>query len=238
MAIEAEGAPRKRAQDIARRIEKDINLGRLSPGAWLKQVDLEVAYGASRIEVRHALDYLASRRVVQHVPNRGYHVEAFDPHRVEEISFIRCLLEVAACQEIMARMDTAAIDELERRADRFADLVFTGDLLEQDEANQAFHQHMLGYCTNRELVTQVTDLRGRLPIAVMRLTYAAERLTRTAADHYEMVAALRERDLERLRRVTMLHILLYHRQNETGDLIENFPNWPGHRVRVDGDPSA
>ncbi|CAJ0999516.1 hypothetical protein SODG_001412 [Sodalis praecaptivus] len=52
----------------------DIQTGLLAPGAWLKQIDLEQRYRCGRPEVRRALDRLAQKRLVAHVPNRGYHV--------------------------------------------------------------------------------------------------------------------------------------------------------------------
>src|SRR5215471_16120101 len=84
--------PLKEAGDVATRIERDINIGALSPGAWLKQIDLERRYGATRLDVRQALDALVARRLVAHVPNRGYHVREFDQRSISDIYEVRAIL--------------------------------------------------------------------------------------------------------------------------------------------------
>ena len=57
---------------------QDILAGVLLPGTWLKQIDLERRYKCTRPEVRRALDRLAQKRLVEHVPNRGFRVSSFD----------------------------------------------------------------------------------------------------------------------------------------------------------------
>ncbi|MEM8590869.1 MAG: GntR family transcriptional regulator, partial [Pseudomonadota bacterium] len=53
-----------KADEIASRIEADINAGLLATGSWLKQINLEKRYGCSRIDVRQALESLTARRLV------------------------------------------------------------------------------------------------------------------------------------------------------------------------------
>ncbi|MBN8933883.1 MAG: GntR family transcriptional regulator, partial [Rhizobium pusense] len=58
------------AVDVTDLILHDIQTGILAPGAWLKQIDLEQRYRCGRPEIRRALDRLAQKRIVEHVPNR------------------------------------------------------------------------------------------------------------------------------------------------------------------------
>src|SRR5690349_7114047 len=82
-----------RARAIGKRIEHDISVGEFTPGTWLKQVDLEARYQATRMEVRQALDLLAERGLVRHLARRGYQVEAFDADRIQQIVELRAILE-------------------------------------------------------------------------------------------------------------------------------------------------
>src|SRR3546814_8626773 len=84
-AIDGQDKPVLRPKEIAERIERDIHVGTLAPGAWLKQVDLEERYGCTRIDLRQALDRLVTRQLVRHTPNRGYRVDEFEPRKVEEL---------------------------------------------------------------------------------------------------------------------------------------------------------
>jgi len=81
---------------VADHIARDVRSGAFVPGMWLKQIDLEQRYGCGRPEVRRALDYLAQKRLVQHVPNRGYHVFLPDGDRTAHILELRVILETAA----------------------------------------------------------------------------------------------------------------------------------------------
>src|SRR5438477_8496877 len=115
-------APReapKETDDVAARIERDINIGTLSPGAWLKQIDLERRYGATRLDVRQALDGLVARRLVTHVPNRGYHVREFDQRQISDIYEVRAILEVAAAEHLVAHVTDERLRALTRRAETF-----------------------------------------------------------------------------------------------------------------------
>src|SRR5690606_15276739 len=86
---DAESGPAALNMTLDDRIAQDIHTGRLSPGTWLKQIDVELRYGAERPAVRTALDALAKRRLVQRIPNRGYRVAEFSGQQIREIFFIR-----------------------------------------------------------------------------------------------------------------------------------------------------
>jgi DNA-binding GntR family transcriptional regulator len=55
------------------------------PGEWLRQIDLERKFQASQFDMRSALEELAVRETIEHIPNRGYRVAAVDPATYEAI---------------------------------------------------------------------------------------------------------------------------------------------------------
>src|SRR6478735_1995738 len=91
---------------------RDIQAGVFTPGTWLKQIDLESRYGATRMDVRRALDQLALKRLVRHVPNRGYHVHALDDRQADEIRDVRVILETAAAEIMVQSVNAADLREL------------------------------------------------------------------------------------------------------------------------------
>lgn len=200
------GAPRRK-QDIAGRLEEDIHLGHLGPGAWLKQVDLEARYGCTRIDLRQALDLLATRGLVRLEANRGYRVAEFEPRRLAEILQLRALVEGEAMGQLIGRIPPAALDALEPLAGAFAAAVAQGTLAQQEAANRAFHLALLAHCPNREAVSLVFDLRGRIPLAVTRRKNTQLTLERTAREHFEMISCLRRGDAAGLAAVIRVHIL-------------------------------
>jgi DNA-binding GntR family transcriptional regulator len=57
------------------------------------------------------------------------------------------------------------LQDLRTLAAKFEELILTGTLLEQYEANVAFHMRLLKLCPNQELVNLAQELRGRGPSA-------------------------------------------------------------------------
>jgi len=195
------------AEDAADLLARDIHAGFFGLGTWLKQIDLEQRYGCSRLEVRRALDKLVAKRLVQHIPNRGYHVYQPDQRQSDEIRDVRVVLETAAADSIVAGADGAAVDELRALAQRFSDLVFAGTLLEQYEANIAFHVRMASLCRNRELGNLIIEFRGRGPSAPLEQWKTRARVEQSSREHFLMVDAIAARDAAALKRLIRAHIL-------------------------------
>ncbi len=185
---------------------RDIQAGVFAAGAWLKQIDLERRYGATRMDVRRALDQLALKRLVRHVPNRGYHVHALDDRQADEIRELRVVLESAAAPSMVRNATAADIAELRALARRFEELILTGTLLEQYEANIAFHVRLLRLCSNRELINMALELRGRGPSAPATQWKTRARIEQSGREHFMMVDALAARDADLLRSVIAAHI--------------------------------
>jgi DNA-binding GntR family transcriptional regulator len=194
--------------DLAGTIEADVYHGVLAPGMWLKQIDLEERYGCTRLSLRHALDQLTSRRIVQKVPNRGYYVPSVDKEAVRKIMQARAYVETAIVDELVANITDESLARLSYLASIFADSLKTGTVLEQDKANHDFHRELLKACDNEIMVEMIWDLRRRVPIAAQRAGNTPERLERSSREHFEMVEALRTKDADRLREVTARHVTL------------------------------
>ncbi|RDI51512.1 DNA-binding GntR family transcriptional regulator [Microvirga subterranea] len=185
---------------------RDIQAGVFTPGSWLKQIDLENRYGATRMDVRRALDQLALKRLVRHVPNRGYHVHALDDRQADEIRDVRVILETAAAESMVENVGPADLEDLRRLAARFDELTLTGTILEQYEANIAFHVRLLKLCSNQELVNIVMELRGRGPSAPATQWKTRARIEQSGREHLLMIEALAAHDTAALRRVLTAHI--------------------------------
>lgn len=193
--------------DVADMLARDIHAGIFGLGSWLKQIDLERHYGCTRIEIRRALDKLVLKRLVQHIPNRGYHVYQPDARHSDEIRDVRVVLETAAADTIIDNADASAIGALRALAQRFSDLVFDGTLLEQYEANIAFHVRMAQLCANRELAGLILEIRGRGPSAPLEQWKTRARIEQSNQEHFQMIDALAARDLPRLKALIRAHIL-------------------------------
>ena len=192
--------------DVTDLILHDILAGVLAPGVWLKQIDLEQRYQSTRPEVRRALDRLVQRRLVEHVPNRGYHVFEPDGRQATEVSDIRVILETAVADKVVANASELSIRKLRDLAHRFDELSMNGTMIELYEANLAFHRELLALCGNSELVNLITEIRQRTSSAPVSQWKTRARIEQSSREHHQMIDALVAGDIEELKRVTVMHI--------------------------------
>jgi DNA-binding GntR family transcriptional regulator len=192
--------------DVTNLILQDILTGTLPPGTWLKQIDLERRYAATRPDVRRALDRLSQKRLVEHVPNRGYHVFEPDGRRAAEVSDIRVILETAVTGTIVSNATGDSIQKLRLLAQRFDEMVLLGTVLELYEANLAFHRELLALGGNKELVDLITEIRQRTSSAPVSQWRTRARIEQSGREHSMMIEAITAGDPEELKRLTELHI--------------------------------
>ncbi|WOS62458.1 GntR family transcriptional regulator [Sinorhizobium fredii] len=194
------------AVDVTDLILHDIQTGVLAPGSWLKQIDLEQRYQCTRPEVRRALDRLAQRRLVEHVPNRGYHVYEPDGRQAAEVSEIRILLEAGVAGKIAANASKPDVESLRDLALRFDALILEGTPIELYEANLAFHHRLLSLCGNKELVNLVTEIRQRTSSAPVSQWKTRARIEQSSREHHQMIDAVAAGDGAALQEAIARHI--------------------------------
>ncbi|WP_245609588.1 GntR family transcriptional regulator [Trabulsiella guamensis] len=192
---------------VANRLAMDINTGEFQPGSWLKQVELAERYQCTRSEVRRALDQLVIERLVQHVPNRGYHVYTPDEQQRRNISAIRAILESASAADIVEHIQPQQLDTLRQCAELFDHYTQYGTLLEQYESNLAFHRALLAPCSNLDMIELIFELRGRVPSAALGQWNSHARIVQSSEEHFAMVAAIERKDAAALAQLLRLHIL-------------------------------
>lgn len=196
----------KDPRPLIEQIETDIYSGKLAPGMWLKQIDLEERYQCTRLTLRHALEQLQSRKIVQRVPNRGYYVPSVDQAHANNVRSARALVEKSVADELIANITGESLALLSYLATVFSETLKTGTLSDQDEANLAFHRELLQSCKNPVMVEIIWDLRRRVPLAAQRASNTPAELERSAREHFEMIECLRTKDAEKLRSVTERHV--------------------------------
>lgn len=204
--VQSETAAVSEERDVTELVLQDILTGMLPAGTWLKQIDLERRYDCTRPEVRRALDRLSQKRLVAHVPNRGYHVYQPDDRRAKEVSDIRVILETAVADMMVANATPESIATLRGLARYFDEMTLTGTILEHYEANLAFHRELLLLGGNEELVDLVSEIRQRTSSAPVSQWRTRARIEKSGREHHMMVDALEARDAEELKRLIALHI--------------------------------
>jgi DNA-binding GntR family transcriptional regulator len=89
-----------------------IVCGEIKAGDWLNHQRLAERFEVSATPVREALQELASFGIVDNQHNRGTVVRPFGPVQLEEIYFIRALLEAEATRLACHRLDPVHLNEI------------------------------------------------------------------------------------------------------------------------------
>jgi DNA-binding GntR family transcriptional regulator len=176
---------------VADLIARDVRAGAFAPGTWLKQIDLEHRYGIGRSDIRRA---------------RGYHVVLPDSDQTAHILELRVILETAAVDSIVTNATPDAIERINALAHKFDEMILHGTVLEQYEANLAFHRELLSLCSNPELSNLVTDLRSRTSSALAGQWSTRARVEQSSREHHAMISALAAGDAQQLKDTITLHI--------------------------------
>ncbi|WP_435165462.1 GntR family transcriptional regulator [Falsirhodobacter sp. 1013] len=194
-------------QCLLDRMIADLRSGALAPGSWLKQVDLQTRYGVGRPTVRKALEALAHRRMIRHDLHRGYSVHPADDDDAQAALELRAVLEAGFTPAIVRNATADDVQALERLAVEFRDRVGQGGMSDLYAANLAFHARLLTAAGNPLLLSMVEELRARTSPAPVSQWGGMPQLHRSAAEHLDMVGALRGRDADALALLIRRHIL-------------------------------
>lgn len=169
----------------------------LPPGTPLVQSAIAEALGVSRIPVREALQYLASEGLVT-FSDDGTRVTSLPAEQVYELWTLRALIEPAMAEATVRSIGPSELAELRALVEGM-DRTTDGD--EWSDLNYAFHlamyraarqPHFAGVA--RRVLTQIEPY-SRVAVRRVEGQQAAQ------AEHHEMIAALEQRDGERLREV-------------------------------------
>lgn len=191
---------------LASEIAQAIRLRMYRPGEWLRQIDLEEKFQATRFDVRGALEELAVRQTIEHVPNRGYRVAEIDLATYRAIRDTRIILEAGAMAGVVAGIDDATIARLAELADAFSAAAISGTRTQQSEINSEFHHLIYACCGNPILEETIWALRDRSRGQAVTIWASHEALLASDRDHHAMVEALRRRDAGELAALITRHI--------------------------------
>ncbi len=199
-----DGSPLAR---VVTTLEEDIVFGRLHQSERLIEDDLLERFQTKRHIIRQALVELERMGIVERIPNRGSRVRSYSPETIEQLYFVRELLETNAARMMpmpVAPADLEEIKAVQRIHDKAVDdqnlhLVF--------RANIKFHRVLFGFCNNPFLANTINDFAFRTHgIRFYSLSDPAD-LARARNEHHEMIAALENSERDRLIEVCRKHLV-------------------------------
>lgn len=170
------------------RLRRDIQAGRLAPGARIVEQDYAARLEMSRTPVREALRRLQEIGLIMHAPHRGLVVASLDPQAVNELYEMRESLEGTAA-ELAARYASAAERQvMQQLVEREAGLPDQPSVLA--EHNRALHETIYHASHNRYLLRTLGELRDSMALLGPTTFSAAGRRVSAHAQHRTIVDAI------------------------------------------------
>lgn len=126
--------------------------GELQPGVRIYADETADRLGISPIPVREALRSLASRGLVEAIPQRGFRVRPADRDDFSETYQLRELLDPYAAKLAVPRMDGVALEAMDRAFDRLADTIRNDDVDNYDADHLGFHFSIYNHSGSRWLI--------------------------------------------------------------------------------------
>lgn len=183
------------SQTISEQLAEEIVMHRFQPGERLDEQSIATRFNVSRSPVRDALRHLATTRLVEYLPRRGFSVatmavseldDLFEASgEIEALCTKLCALRAAPSeQKRIEYVHLQAMEAAQRKdAKAYADL------------NEEFHSLIYAGARNRTLEDMARGLRQRLAPFRSRLFYVTDnRFERSNEEHGEIVAAILAND--------------------------------------------
>jgi DNA-binding GntR family transcriptional regulator len=188
-------------------IRASILAGELAAGGIYSATTLAERLGVSATPVREAMLELANDGLVESVRNRGFRILTPEEADLDEISQLRLMLEVPSMRIVADRATDADLRELRGIVEKIEATAAAADVAGFLLADRAFHLGMLELTGNRRLVRLVAQLRDQTRIAAIAELAHAGNLTKSAAEHRDILDALEERDAEKAKALMKRHLI-------------------------------
>lgn len=189
-------------------IKERILSGEYSPGQRLITNDLATELGVSRMPIREALHRLeAATGLVTLIPHKGAVVNVISQEDILEVFRIRAVLEGLAARLACPNLDDKQLNQLEQINQKVIELGHSIDEETFLEFNRQFHAPIWQAAHSPRLVGMLRSLYDASRSYRYMSVMLPGRFEEIVAEHAEIVAALRKRDLAEVEKVVNNH---YH----------------------------
>jgi DNA-binding GntR family transcriptional regulator len=187
-------------------LEEDIILGRLKPRERLPESALCRRLGISRTLLREVFRRLEGAGLVTLQPNRGVVVRDFSPQEIDDVYYLRTVLERAAIPLIIQRVRPEDLLALRELAAKFEAACRRNSMPVMILCNLAFHRRLARICGNAFLC-QSLELSHLQTHQIRYVAWLSDaRVQRSIREHRTIIGALARRDAAALRRIVLTHL--------------------------------
>ena len=187
-------------------LEAAIRSGEMPSGELFSAPALAAKFNVSATPVREAMLNLEKLGFVEAVRNKGFRVTSIRDEDVANIVAVRRMLEPALARELAGEIPADEYAHLRAMADAIVDGASKGDLTTYLEADRAFHEAVNAHSDNPRLTSLISQLRKETRLPGLAGMLATEELSKSAAEHHELLDLLEAGDGKKAEAVMHRHI--------------------------------
>ena len=186
----------------------------LGLAVYFLPISRDLGLSRAKLSLAFTLRSLESEGLVEITPRRGAVVTSLTKRDFLEAYQVREALEALGVRLAVPRLTESGLDSLDDRIERMAEHAASGDVDSFFEANAGFHEAFMEASENRMLIDVYRRLMAQMgpyrrPSARLR-----GNVERSIAEHSEIVAAARQRDVEAAVALVMRHVEVPQRMLE------------------------
>jgi DNA-binding GntR family transcriptional regulator len=193
-------------------IVRNLCNGNWSPGSKISEAAVARELNMSRIPVRAAMDRLTQEGWIERIPRRGIFVKKMNKEEVEELFFVREILEIAAVKLAIKNVTEEQLKELKSVVEVYESSHEAKNWEVLRSADTHFHRlliHFSGSSRLESIFESVLLQSDGLFFAITDFmpTHKGQ-FQDLSVTHMEIYKALAKRDAERLKELLTEHIQL------------------------------
>ena len=177
-------------------LRQDIVAGNLVPHQRLIEADVAEAHGASRGEVRLALNELIAEGLVERIPNRGARVRKVSLEEAIEITEVRGAVESLCARKAAEKITDEQADELREIGAAMQIAVERGARDEYSSLNRRLHTFIIEVADQQTAAQTIARLRGQAIRYHFQLSTQPDRPQISLPQHLAIIEAICRRDPE------------------------------------------
>lgn len=194
-------------------LRQSLDRGRWASGAPLRQEEIAVEFGVSRVPVREALFQLQAEGLLEMVPNKGMYVRTLSPTELRELFRLRWLIEGDVLAEAVPLHDAASINRIETVQAALDKAHSVADWLAGD---REFHEALYAPADRGQSVAMVRRLRYLVDRFCFARLKSSSRAQGRHVEHHALIRAVRRRDAAAAAKVLQAHLAATERSALAG----------------------
>ncbi|HEY4557216.1 MAG TPA: GntR family transcriptional regulator [Enteractinococcus sp.] len=175
---------------LADRLRQAIIAGKLVPHQRLIEADVAEEHGASRGEVRLALNELITEGLVERIPNRGARIRKVSREEAIEITEVRAAVESLCARKAAENITDAQATQLRDIGQAMEAAVARGARDEYSELNRRLHALIIEIADQQTAAQTIQRLRGQAIRYHFQLSAQPDRPQVSLPQHLAIIDAM------------------------------------------------